>query len=358
MEVKNDYTKKVAVGLSGGVDSAVTAYLLREQGHDVTGVYLQCWDSKADYCSAEEDRASAVSVATSLGIKFKYLDFVAEYKDRVINYFYKEYEEGRTPNPDVMCNKEIKFGMFFDWAMANGFDYVATGHYASVQKNNLDTYDLLKGIDAGKDQAYFLYRLTQKNLAHILLPLGDMKKEEVRSIAKKAKLPNYNRPDSQGICFVGEVDIKDFLKKKLPVKTGNVIFISGENIGTHDGAWFYTIGQRHGFKLNKYFGLPLYVINKNVEKNELIVGKYDDTLISEFTVTDVHWINSDPMQKGVFMCDIKIRHLGKSYNAKLSTSDVAGNIRVRLAEGIFGVSPGQSAVFYTQRTVLGGGIIK
>ncbi len=203
---EKDNRKRVAVGLSGGVDSSVSAYLLKEQGYDVTGVYMQCWASREDGCSADEDRVDALKVATKLGIPFKYLNFVDEYKKRVIDYFYSEYQAGRTHNPDVMCNKEIKFGMFLDWAMKKGFDYVATGHYAGVRSNE-GTFELLKGIDQTKDQSYFLYLLNQNQLSKTIFPLGEMEKSRVREIAEAIELHNSSKPDSVGICFIGEVDI-------------------------------------------------------------------------------------------------------------------------------------------------------
>ena len=210
----NGGSKKVAVGLSGGVDSSVAALLLKEQGYQVTGVYLQCWDEKADGCSAHEDRSYAVQLAASLDIKFIHLDFKDHYKDTVMKYFYDEYRSGRTPNPDVLCNKEIKFGLFFDWAMSKGFDHVATGHYARVRKEG-DRYFLLTGEDISKDQSYFLYSLDQDHLSKILFPIGGMKKDEVRKLARQNHLPTAERPDSTGICFIGEIDVRMFLQKQI-----------------------------------------------------------------------------------------------------------------------------------------------
>ena len=343
-------SKKVAVGLSGGVDSSVSAYLLKKQGYEVTGVYMQCWDSKADGCRAEEDRADAVKAASHIGIPFLTLDFRAEYKQKVIEYFYKSYEEGLTPNPDILCNKEIKFGLFMDWAIKEGFDFVATGHYARIKNNTL-----MRGIDNTKDQSYFLYLLNKEQLKKIIFPLGEMRKIEVRKIAKKVGLQNFNKPDSMGICFIGEVDIKDFLSKKLPIKVGNVVDKNGEIIGTHDGVYFYTIGQRHGFKITKYYGLPLYVIGKNMEKNELIVGFGKDGLRRNFEVSDLHWI--EKMPSGKINCDVRIRHLGALNKASL-TEDGKGTYTVETREPLLGVAAGQGAVFYDSKdVVLGGGII-
>lgn len=346
---------KIAVGLSGGVDSSVAAYLLKKDGYDITGVYLQCWDSKADLpaqaggCTAEEDRASAVSVAATLDIPFVHLNYVAEYKQKVISYFYAEYRKGRTPNPDILCNTEIKFGLFLDWALQNGFDYVATGHYAKVE-NGL----LYQGADESKDQSYFLYRLPTEKLQKVLLPLGNLQKEEVRQIAQEANLPTFNRPDSQGICFIGKVDIRDFLQKEIKPQKGELVFKDGNVVGDHDGVWFYTIGQRHGFRVTKYFGLPLYVIGKNVEENKVIVGFTQDVLQTDFSVSDVAWLaqpNTDS-----FECDVRIRHLGSLHKSKIQ-SGTNGSFNVNMDTPTFGIASGQSAVFYKQGLVLGGGII-
>ena len=342
-------TKKVAVGLSGGVDSSVSAYLLKQEGYDVTGVYMQCWDPSYEGCTSDEDKKYAVETAAKLGIKIEILDFVKEYKEKVITYFYDEYSKGRTPNPDVMCNKEIKFGIFFDWAMKNGFDFVSTGHYARIQ-NIEGIYRLLRGVDQSKDQSYFLYRLNQEQLSKILFPVGGMLKSEIRKIAQEINLPTAKRPDSTGICFIGEVDIKDFLKKQIASKTGNVVLKNGEVIGTHEGAWYYTIGQRRGFNVKKYQGTPLYVISKDVNKNELVVGVEEDLYLTNFNVDDVHWI--DNFNRDHISCDIRIRHLGEIVSGEINLP------KVELHKPIFGIAPGQSAVFYENDVVLGGAIIQ
>jgi len=371
--------KKVAVGLSGGVDSSVSAYLLKEQGYDVTGVHLVCWDKDAGGCTPDENRRDAVKVAYKLEIPFKSLNFEKQYKEKVIDYFYNEYRAGRTPNPDVLCNKEIKFGLFLDWAMKEGYDYVATGHYARVSEKN-GTNFLLKGVDGGKDQSYFLYLLTQGQLSKTLFPLGEMVKKDVRKLAKKAGLFTYDKPDSVGICFIGEVDIREFLERQIKPKEGKVVNKKGEVIGTHDGVWFYTIGQRHGFKVDRYVGVPLYVIGKNVEKNELVVGFGKDGLRESFEVSDLHWIGDTPSFP--LGCDVRIRHLGTLHECvakqevfDASLANTSGSlifqsseaeikkhpphsIRIDLKEPIFGVAPGQSAVFYKGDIVLGGGIIQ
>lgn len=355
---KQTKNKKVALGLSGGVDSSVAALLLLQQGYDVTGVYMQCWDIKSDGCAADEDKAYALQVAAKLGIKFIHLDFKDVYKDKVIEYFYEEYRRGNTPNPDVMCNKEIKFGIFYDWAMKEGYDFVATGHYARVSGIDNDVF-LLKGLDAGKDQSYFLYLLDRERLSKTLLPLGDLQKSEVRRLAKQAELPTAVRPDSMGICFVGEVDIKDFLKARLDIKPGFVLDKEGTVIGDHDGAWFYTIGQRHGFRVKKYSGHPMYVIRKNVTDNTLVVGFESDVITRKFNVSGIHWINADPFleKSKSISVDVRVRHLGIIVGCTIELSN-EGKVAVTANENLFGVASGQSAVFYKGDIVLGGGVIE
>lgn len=354
MEQSNEKKIKVAVGLSGGVDSAVSAYLLKKAGYDVTGVYVQCWEKKIDGCAADEDKAYALQTAVHLEIPFKHLDFIKEYKDKVIEYFYSEYKSGRTPNPDVMCNKEIKFGMFYNWAMKEGFDYIATGHYSRVSEDN-GIFKLLKGVDSSKDQSYFLYQLDQDHLKHILFPVGDMEKKSVRKIAEEQKLPPYKRPESMGICFIGEVDIKEFLEKEIAHKEGLVKSISGNVIGSHTGIWFYTIGQRHGFHLDDYYGVPMYVIGKIPEMNELIVGTQEEAMRNIFDVESFHWVGEDPFVGDILSCDVRIRHLGKLHSSKVEKLE--SGFRVTLDTPVFGVAPGQSAVLYKGDEVLGGGVI-
>jgi tRNA-specific 2-thiouridylase len=349
-----DRKLKVAVGLSGGVDSSVSAYLLQQAGYDVTGVHMMCWDSKIDGCTADKDRADAVSVAAKLNIKFEPLNFVDQYKARVIDYFYSEYEKGRTPNPDVMCNKEIKFGLFLDWAINNGFDYIATGHYARVSGPDAGgVYSLLKGVDETKDQSYFLYLLDQQKLSKVLFPVGNMQKTEVRKTAKQAELPVFNKPDSMGICFVGEVDIKSFLKTRIKEKKGDVVNSSGDVLGTHNGVWFYTIGQRHGFTIDKYVGMPLYVIGKDVEKNHLVVGFAKEAQQTLFKVEEPHWIGANLLDNSSALnCEVRVRHLGQLYKATLNR-----DLLVATQIPVTGIASGQCAVFYQGDKLVGGAII-
>ena len=354
MNSKENKKIKVALGLSGGVDSSVAAYLLKQQGYDVEGIYMQCWDAKVDGCRADEDRADAVEVATKLGIKFKYLDFIKPYKEKVISYFYNEYQAGRTPNPDIICNKEIKFGLFLEWALANSYDFVATGHYARVQKQG-EYFKLLRGLDESKDQSYFLYTLNQKHLKHTLFPLGEIDKSNVRDIAKQQGLHTYNKPDSVGICFIGEVDMKDFLSKKIDKNSGILVNSDGEEIGTHDGLAFYTIGQRHGFNATKYHSEPLYVISKNFENNELVVGYRHQAFVTNFEVRNLSW--SFKKFDTDFEALVRIRHLGELYNCKLVFDKNSDSLKVKLENPVFGLASGQSAVFYLDDVMLGGGVI-
>lgn len=359
---KTKDTIRIAVGLSGGVDSSVAAYLLKEAGYDVVGVHMQCWDYDAKGCTGNVDKNDALKVATKLGIKFQFLDYTKEYNAKVIDYFYSEYSVGRTPNPDILCNREIKFGLFLNWALENGFEYVATGHYARTKKTDTGI-ELLSGVDLSKDQSYFLYVLGQEELAHAMFPLGEMKKSDVRKLAEEVGLHTSNKPDSVGICFVGEVDIKEFLKQRLSEKPGSVVNKNGEILGSHMGVSFYTIGQRHGFEINKYVGLPLYVIGKNVDKNELIVGFYDDAKRNDFEVSNVHWVNSNPFlsqqEDYKLECLVRIRHLGELYPVEIGyTDNLKTTLSAKLGEPVFGVAPGQHAVFYMDDIVLGGGVIQ
>lgn len=338
--------------MSGGVDSAVSAYLLKKEGHEVTGVFMHCWPQTGWPCTEDRDRADAIKVAERLKIPFTVWDFEKEYRTRVMDYFYREYKAGRTPNPDSYCNREIKFGLFLERAIKElKVDKIATGHYARVREKD-GIFELLRGVDAQKDQSYFLYTLGQYELSKTLFPVGEMLKTDVRKFAKKIGLSNYDKKGTSGICFIGKVDIKDFLKHEIKEKEGNVLDLEGNVIGKHKGVWFYTIGQRHGFTLNgkhKWEGLPLYVVSKNVKKNELIVGWGEETEKKSFYVDDVHWIN-----EAVNNCGVRIRHQGEIYKCKVEINDM---VLVELEDGVRGISPGQNAVFYNNDVCLGGGVI-
>ena len=359
---------KIALGMSGGVDSSLCAHLLKEQGHEVTGVFLECW--RAPGCRSDEDRADALKVALSLDMPFEVLDFKDAYREKVVEYFFAEYEAGRTPNPDVLCNKEIKFGLFYDWAMQHGFDAVATGHYA---KTNLQG-ELLIPKDKHKDQTYFLYLLTNEQLKHVVFPLADFTKPEVRTLANKSGIHVADKADSVGICFIGDINVHAFLKERLGEKLGEVVDTKGNVIGKHNGLWFYTIGQRHGFEIDKktaYLqadGLtiekenfpPFYVISKDAAKNQLVVGFGADALQQEFSVINIHWIGgTQPIE----LTDLKvrIRHTGALLACTLTGE--SSHRTVTLHQPIQGIAEGQAAVFYQtngngELVCLGGGTIE
>lgn len=344
--------KKIAVGLSGGVDSSVVLLLLKEQGYDVTGVHMQCWDYNEEGCTGEQDKADAVATCSHLEVPFKFLDFQKEYQEKVIQNFYDEYNSGRTPNPDILCNKEIKFGLFLNWALENGFDAIATGHYAKVLKTDLPRLFIPK--DKSKDQTYFLYRLNSKQLEKILFPLGEMLKDEVKEIAFQNNLKNFNKPESMGICFIGKINVRDFLKRRISEKPGNVLNTKGEVVGKHRGVPFYTIGQRHGFEVFKYTGIPLYVISKNAETNELVIGTDEEAKRDTFNVSEISFISEEVTGKQNLF--VRIRHLGELHKAKVTFDGT--DAFVVIPEKVFGVAPGQSCVFYSENDhVLGGGII-
>lgn len=371
---------KVAVGLSGGVDSSVSAYILKELGFEVVGVHMQCWDYNLPGCKGNDDRRDAIKIASQLGISFKDLDFEKEYKEKVLGYFFDELKAGRTPNPDIMCNKEIKFGLFLNWAIKEGFDYIATGHYARIKRSVDDLkkamvrtktgfiYDLLSGIDESKDQSYFLYRLGQKELSHSLFPLGEFLKADVRKLATDVGLVTSNKPDSVGICFIGDIDPKKFIKEHVEVRPGPVKNLAGEVIGEHEGVELYTIGQRHGFTLTKYTGLPVYVVKKEASTNTLYVGFAKDTEVKEFVVEDLSFVGGvGDSTQGLLLNNyqkklkVRIRNLGEMFPCRVfseppSNSEVT-SLKVVLDDCIFGVAAGQSAVFYLEGVVVCGGLI-
>lgn len=350
--------------MSGGVDSSVSARLLVDAGYDVTGVYLECW--RAPGCRTDQDRKDALEVALSLGIPFTVLDFKEAYRQRVVEYFFAEYEAGRTPNPDVMCNKEIKFGLFYDWAMQEGFDAVATGHYAQIlpidDKNTDAKLGLFSSHDAWKDQTYFLYRLTDEQLQHTLFPIGHLTKPEVRDKATQFGLATADKKDSVGICFIGDINVHEFLRERLGEKPGKVVDRQGRLIGEHKGLWFFTIGQRHGFtvfpktvitseegeQIDHHNIPPFYVIGKNAETNELIVGFGKETYQKEFSVAEPHWISPSFMEQvstewgESWPLLVRIRHTGQLYPARYTPASGV----ITLDEAVQGIAEGQSAVFY------------
>jgi tRNA-specific 2-thiouridylase len=402
--VKRDI-KKVYVGISGGVDSSVSAGLLKKAGYDVTGVFIKTWHPDFVECTWREDRLDAMRVCAKLDIPFVTLDLEKEYKRDVADYMIAEYKTGRTPNPDVMCNKYVKFGAFFDWAMEQGTDFVATGHYAKTKyvlpkdsslehglapqreatlksrprssasesrhpahsacevskDESFDRTLLLAGNDKNKDQSYFLWTLTQKQLSKTLFPVGDIEKPEVREIAKRLGLSTSDKKDSQGVCFLGEIDIKEFLKNYIKEKSGEVLNESGKIIGEHDGAFFLTIGQRHGFKITEKTpnDSPYYIVDKNIEKNTILVSQ-DKNKIKEKESKIVHIKNVNWIYE-------KAPDLSKIYSARIRYRQPLEECRiVKSGEGFElyftnpqkAITPGQSAVIYDGEVCLGGGIIR
>lgn len=350
-----DQKKKVFVGLSGGVDSSVSAYLLKEQGYNVTGVFIKVWQPDFIPCTWREDRLDAMRVAAHLNIPFLTLDLENVYKKEVIDYLLSEYKSGRTPNPDVMCNREVKFGGFLDFAKKNGADFVATGHYANNKFNNeTSKFELLKGIDPAKDQAYFLWTLRQDQLKNIIFPVGNMEKREVRKIAEKIKLPNATKKDSQGLCFISNVNMKDFLKHYLETKEGVVLNEQGEKIGTHDGAYFFTLGERHGFQITKKTGEkggPYYVIKKDIEKNTITVSETipDEKGTKKIDFTKANWILGTKPKDNSHL-EAQVRYHGEFLPCKIDKETV-------IFENPVLVASGQSIVFYDKDICLGGATI-
>jgi len=350
------------VGLSGGVDSAVAACLLLEQGYRVEAVFMKNWDEDdaQDYCPAAQDLADARAVAELLGISLRTVSFSTEYWDRVFAHFLAEYRAGRTPNPDILCNQEIKFRAFLDYALGLGADWIATGHYARVQ-GEPGRRQLLKGRDVSKDQSYFLYRLNQRALNHSLFPLGELSKPQVRDIAARRGLPNFAKKDSTGICFIGERKFKAFLSRYLPAQPGDIVSSNGELLGEHQGLMFHTIGQRQGLGIGGIrdsSGEPWYVVGKDLARNRLIVaqGKHHPALFRQtLAATDLHWI-SGTQPVTLLACHARIRYRQPDQACQITGLD-ADRCTVRFAAAQRAVTPGQAVVFYQGDLCLGGGTI-
>ncbi len=344
--------KKVFVGLSGGVDSSVSAALLKEQGYDVVGVYMKNWskDLPGFPCPWKEDYQDAKRVAVKLGISFEMFDFEKEYFDKVVQYMLDGFKSGITPNPDIMCNQEIKFKLFYDVARAKGANFISTGHYAQTEDGKL-----LMAIDGNKDQTYFLYRISHEALEHTLFPIGHLTKPQVREEAKKRGLITANKKESMGICFVGKVGIKEFLSQYVETKPGKILDQNRQVIGEHDGAIFYTIGQRHGLDVGG--GLPYYVTGKDMKKNEVYVTSNisDESLWSDtIELTNCHWISEVP--KSNQRLQVRTRHRAKLEDCELVK--ISGDkATLKLKHPIRALTPGQSAVIYSEDICLGGGII-
>lgn len=347
----------VFVGLSGGVDSSVAALRLIKQGYNVVGVFIKVWHPDFLECNWEQERLDAMRVAARLDIPFLTCDAEQAYKNDVADYFIKEYKDGRTPNPDVMCNKYVKFGAFLDFALSHNADFIATGHYAQrIVKDG--KYQLLRGVDASKDQSYFLWTLTQQQLAKVLLPIGDSKKTVIREEAKKAGLLTAEKKDSQGICFLGQVDIPEFLSHYIDLSEGDVLNLNGEVIGKHSGAFVYTALQRHGFTITNENrdSRPQYVIARDIQKNTITVSteKPEQELKSTMTLTDVNYIDWIPKEGSAILIQTRYRQTP----SKCTITKITPNtLEVTYAESAEQSSGGQSCVLYDADRCYGGGII-
>ncbi|TCP05819.1 tRNA 2-thiouridine(34) synthase MnmA [Caldimonas thermodepolymerans] len=359
---------RVVVGLSGGVDSAVSAWLLKQQGYEVVGIFMKNWedDDDSEYCSSRQDWLDAASVADVIGIEIEHVNFAAEYKDRVFAEFLREYQAGRTPNPDVLCNAEIKFKAFLDHAMRLGAEKIATGHYARVREVG-GRFQLLKGLDSGKDQSYFLHRLNQAQLARTLFPVGELHKTEVRRIAEEIGLPNAKKKDSTGICFIGERPFREFLNRYLANQPGPIKDDRGRTIGEHVGLSFYTLGQRKGLGIGglKDKGAPRgggehapwFVARKDLERNTLYVVQGHDhpwLLSHVLRASDASWIAGEPPPAGAYAAKTRYRQQDAACTLE---NDGAGRFSLRFPEAQWAVTPGQSAVLYDGEVCLGGGVI-
>jgi tRNA-specific 2-thiouridylase len=353
---------KIVVGLSGGVDSAVAALLLKRAGHEVIGLFMKNWEDDDDdqYCSTREDLIDAVSVAETIGIEVEAVNFAAEYRERVFASFLAEYKAGRTPNPDVLCNAEIKFRAFLDYAMTLGAERIATGHYARVDDRD-GAVALLKGVDPGKDQSYFLHRLNQAQLARTLFPVGDLLKSEVRRIAREAGLPNHAKRDSTGICFIGERPFREFLSRYLPREPGPMVTPAGERVGEHEGLMYYTIGQRQGLGIGGRrdgAGDPWYVAGKDIATNTLtVVQGHDHPLLMRRTLAaaDASWVSGAAPGPGA---DLGAKTRYRQADSSCTLKGVGGaRFELDFDAPQWAVTPGQSAVLYRGEVCLGGGVI-
>lgn len=349
--------KRVVLGMSGGVDSSVAAHLLKEKGYEVIGIFMKNWEETDEngFCTAEKDYEDVVKVAEKLDIKYYSVNFAKEYDEKVFQYFLSEYRKGRTPNPDVLCNKEIKFKIFLDYAMSLGADYIATGHYARITHDENGISKLYKGIDENKDQTYFLCQLNQNQLRNVLFPLGDYKKEEIREIANQLNLATANKKDSTGICFIGERNFDEFLDKYIDSKTGNVVDEKGNILGKHKGLIHYTIGQRRGIGIGNTTGSSgeaFYVVGKNMDKNELIVTQGDTSALyyKGLVANNVNFINN--IEEKEFRCKAKFRYRQQDVACLVKKYD--DKIEVIFDEPQKAITEGQFVVLYDGEECLGG----
>ncbi|NQZ91466.1 MAG: tRNA 2-thiouridine(34) synthase MnmA [Moritella sp.] len=358
-------TKKVIVGMSGGVDSSVSAYLLQQQGYQVEGLFMKNWedDDNDEYCAAAEDLADAQAVCDKLGIELHAINFSAEYWDNVFEYFLAEYKAGRTPNPDILCNKEIKFKAFLQFASeVLAADYIAMGHYVSRRQTADGKFEMLRGLDSNKDQSYFLYTLDHVQVSRSLFPVGELEKPEVRRIAEEQGLITANKKDSTGICFIGERKFTEFLSKYLPAQPGKIESVDGEEIGEHQGLMYHTLGQRKGLHIggmkNNNSQEPWYVVDKDMERNVLLVaqGHNHPRLFSTgLLASQLHWVSREPLTQPL-RCTVKTRYRQTDVPC-LVTPLGEDQIEVTFDKPELAVTPGQSAVFYLDDVCLGGAII-
>jgi tRNA-specific 2-thiouridylase len=344
--------------MSGGVDSSVAALLLKQQGYDVIGIFMKNWDDTDDtgFCTATEDYEDVIRVCNQIGIPYYAVNFEKQYWDKVFTYFLEEYKEGRTPNPDVMCNKEIKFKAFLEHAMNLGADYLATGHYAQVEFRDGE-YKMLRGLDENKDQTYFLNQLSQDQISKVMFPIGNLEKPRVRELAKEAGLATATKKDSTGICFIGERNFKEFLGQYLPAQPGNMETLDGKVMGRHDGLMYYTIGQRHGLGIGGS-GDPWFAIGKDLDRNVLYVGQgfHNENLYSDsINAVKLSWV-SDRDKPETFDCTAKFRYRQEDHKVTVKILD-GDRAEVIFAEPIRAVTPGQAVVFYKGGECLGGGTI-
>jgi tRNA-specific 2-thiouridylase len=354
---------KIIVGISGGVDSSVSTLLLKQQGYDVHAVFMKNWeaDDKDGYCPAEQDFSDAKEVCKTLGIDIEGVNFSDQYWDRVFSYFLEEYGAGRTPNPDILCNKEIKFRAFLDFAMSMGADKIATGHYVRTEQRDGEHF-LLRGRDTAKDQSYFLYTLKQEQLARSIFPVGALTKSEVRQLAEKNRLITHNKKDSTGICFIGERDFKTFLQRFLPAQPGDIVTPEGDRVGRHDGLMYYTRGQRQGLGIGglaNYSEEPWYVADKNLEENKLIVVQgHDHSLLQGHWLEAIklEWVAPHPPDLPL-TCTAKTRYRQTDSVCHLTAIN-DNTLRVEFDEPQWSITPGQSVVFYQGEVCLGGGVIQ
>ncbi len=360
--VEKKKSKKVFVGLSGGVDSSVSAALLQEAGYDVTGVFIKVWQAPFLPCNWKEERLDAMRVCAKLGIPFLTFDFEKEYKKEVVDYMIAEYKAGRTPNPDVCCNQHVKFRAFFDTARKMGADFVATGHYAQVSKNKDGTCNMKAGDDANKDQSYFLWTLTQKELSHTLFPVGNIEKPEVRKLAEKFGLHTASKKDSQGLCFIGKVDLREFLGHFVQEKPGTVLDEKGNAVGVHSGAFFYTLGQRHGFTITDKSptDAPYFVIKKDVKKNLVVVSQKnpENNFLADTITVDIkntNWISEIPKAAKSYAARVRYRQPLVTCSIKITGKKTA---TIMFKTPIQAATPGQSLVVYEKGVCMGGGVIK